>query len=80
MLSREFAEQQFTELMERYNCSDRYQMVWKSSPNGLVDQIAVLDLRSGGVSSYSAAHPPESPKYWLTIIERALAERTFGES
>ena len=80
MLSKEVAEQQFSALMERYKRNGRYQIVCKSSPNGLVDQITILDLRSSANCSYSTVYPPESPRYWLTMMERALAEGTFGKS
>ena len=80
MLSRELIEQQFFGLIERYKCSDRYQMVCKSSPNSLVDQITILDLQSTASQSYAAAHPPESPRYWLTMFERALRKGTFNET
>jgi hypothetical protein len=80
MLSKELAEKQFSALMERYKCSGQYQMVCKSSPNGLVDQVTILDLTSSASHSYPAAYPSESPRYWLTMMERALAKGTFGDS
>jgi len=78
MNSRLVAEQEFLELLKRKKITDQYKMLWKSSPNNMADQITVLNPKSGARASYSAGHPPESPKYWLHRLGRALADGTFG--
>ena len=77
MVSKELAEQQFSKLMEHYKCTGQYRMLWKTSPNRLVEQITVQNLKSGTSHSFSARNSPESPKYWLNVLKRALIDGTF---
>lgn len=73
-------EKQASELLSRFGVADQYQVIPRPSPNRLANTITILHRKSGTAKSYSTAFPTESPRYWLVLLERELAERTVSRS
>ena len=70
----------FLSLLDRFGFSDEYEMSWKWNQinRNIFGTVTVRHRNSGAWESYNAAHPPENPRYWLRLLERALVEKTFG--
>jgi hypothetical protein len=72
--------QQASELLNRFGVADQYQVIPRPSPNHLANTITILHRKSGTAKSYSTVLPSGSPRYWLVMLERELAEGTFSHS
>ena len=79
-MNSEHLVQQASELLNRFGVVDQYQIIPRPSPNHLANTITILHRKSGAMRSYSTALSPESPQYWLVMLQQELAEGGFISS
>ncbi len=77
----ESRQQDFLSLLNQLGVGDQYQMFWRwcNTNQNIFSTVTILHRKSGATESYYVDDPPESSRYWLRRLSRALAEETFGK-